>query len=387
MLLQYSYFCSLAFIASSFFSPTLRSIFLVSGLVLWLLDWRNSKRLDLSSLDLFFIAYILVNLVLTLIHGDVITSWFKTLFTSYLQWFWFKSLFFNTTVIKTQKWFPWTIMAAASVLSLIVLLQLIGLIPHLHSGYGVLSQPFTSSGLLLISLFLSLAYREMVSGQRSTVNGVVLPFTVHHLPLTALLLLQAVAIIALGQLSVWVGLLIGFLVYFILTKKLTLKSFLISVLILSLSLFAITILSPRVARKLQRLTSVEHVLQSKSMQDRLQLWQQNTSAWLEKPVFGINKVIPYGKLTHVHNIYLQQLVEGGLLKFIAWLSFYLAIGVYLIKNLNYGLASYFAAYLAISIEGLLENWWGDGEVLSLFLVMVILACSCVADKSKDSMIK
>lgn len=373
MLLKSSYVCFLAFVAANFFSPTLRSIFLVSGLVLWLLTspaklQRSWKRLDLSSLDFFFIAYILVNLVLTLIHGNAITSWFKTLFTTYLQWFWFKPLLVNTSIIKTQKWLLLTLMAAASVLSFIVLLQLIGFVPHLHSGYGVLSQPFTSSGLLLISLFLSLAYREAANLKAFDLSQMLV------------ISIQVIAIIALGQLSVWVGMVVGLFAYFVLTKKLTLKSFLISALILSLSLFTITVLSPRVARKLQRLTSVEHVLQSKSMQDRLQLWQQNTSAWLEQPVFGINKVIPYGKLTHVHNIYLQQLVEGGLLKFIVWFSLYLAIGVYLVKNLGYGLAPYLAAYLAISIEGLLENWWGDAEVLSLFLIMVILARS-------DKMIK
>ncbi len=372
MLLKYSYFCSLAFIAASFFSPTLRSIFLVSGLVLWLLDWRNAKRLAFSYLDLFFIAYIFVNLLLTFIHGVSIFSWVKSFFTTYLQWFWAASLLTRLSVFsfqrlsgRTSDFTVLTIIGSASALSLIVVLQLIGLLPHPVAAYGILSQPFTSSGLLLISLFIALAYRETIS---------------YRLPLILLLLVQIIALIALGQLSTWLGLLIGLMVYAIATKKLTFKRFLIAVVILSLSLLAITSLSPRVAKKIQRLSSVEHIIASNSMQLRLQLWQQNYNAWLERPVLGINKVIPYDNLTHAHNIYFQQLVEGGLVKFIAWLSFYLAIGFYLAKNINRGLAAYFAAYLAISIEGLLENWWGDAEVFSLFLIMVILARNYVSEK-------
>ncbi len=377
MLLKISYICFITFIAASFFSPTLRSIFLVSGLILWLATClvklkQGLKRPELSYLDLFFIAFILVNLVLTLIHGVSIVSWLKSFFTTYLQWFWAAYLLTQKIPIinyrllaRTSDFIVLTIIGSASTLSLIIISQLIGLVPHDPHSYGILSQPFTSSGLLLIALFIGLAYREKLS---------------QRLLLTLLLLLQALAIIALGQLSTWFGLVIGILVYAILTKKLTLKRCLIIAVTLSLSLFAITLLSPRVAKKIQRLSSVDHIINSNSMQLRFHLWQQNYNAWLEKPVTGINKVIPYENLTHAHNIYFQQLVEGGLIKFIVWLSFYLAIGFYLVKNIGQGLAAYLVAYLAISIEGLLENWWGDAEVLSLFLIIVILARNHVEEK-------
>lgn len=367
MLLKCSYFCSLAFIASSFFSPTLRSIFLILGLFLWILDRLSSgnltfnvQRLEFNSVDWFFIAYIAVNLVLILVHGDSILVWLKSLFTTYLQWFWFRSLL-ASKLLKVPDQISLSIVMTASVLSLVIVLQLLGLVPHPHAAYGVLHQPFTSSGLLLLSLFVTFAYKE-------TASAVKLPFSV-------LLVLQVAAILALGQLSVWIGLLLGLLVYFIFGKKLTLKTFIALAMILLVSLFVTTLLSPRVAKKLQRLSSIERIIKSKSMQDRLHLWKQNYSAWQRQPIIGINKVIPYENLTHVHNIYLQQLVEGGLIKFMVWLSFYVAIGVYFIKNWKYGSLPFLVAYLAISVEGLLENWWGDGEVLSLFLIMVILARS------------
>ncbi len=368
MLLKSSYICFLTFLAASFFSPTLRSIFLIVGLVLWLCTCpaklqRSWKRPVLNYLDLFFIAFIVINLALTFIHSDPIFSWLKSFFITYLPWFWVGALL--TSKASNYKGVLLTIMGSASILSLIVILQLIGLIPHDPKVYGILSQPFTSSGLLVISVFMSVVYRETIS---------------HRLLLTFLLLLQIIAIIALGQLSTWVGLVIGGLVYAALAKKLSFKRLLIVIISLALSLFAITILSPRVAKKIQRLSSVEHIINSNSMQLRFKLWEQNYNAWLEQPVTGINKVIPYENLTHAHNIYFQQLVEGGILKFIFWLGFYLAIGIYLIRNLGSNLAAYLAAYVAISTEGFLENWWGDAEVLGLFLIMVLLARNHIVNK-------
>ncbi len=69
---------------------------------------------------------------------------------------------------------------------------------------------------------------------------------------------------------------------------------------------------------------------------------------------------------------LQKLIEGGLVKFIAWFVFYMAFGIYLLKNFPTTLA-FFCAYIALSIEGLLENWWGDSEVLGLFVLLMVLA--------------
>jgi hypothetical protein len=137
----------------------------------------------------------------------------------------------------------------------------------------------------------------------------------------------------------------------------------------------------RFRRKFSKLLDPASLLGTNSMQCRIDLWQQNINAWTLKTNsiwLGLGEVIPFTcmdvKLTHMHNIFLQQLIRKGLLGFASWFAFYAWSFIELIKRKSS--IAFIAAFIAISIEGLFENWWGDSEVLSGFLLMIVLGLSC-----------
>lgn len=406
----FSYFCFLGFIASSFFSPSIRAVFLIAGLILWLVsskfEVRGSKEegvspqasnFKLQTLSYFLIAYILVNLVLDLIHGVGIFPWLKSLVSTYAQWFWGLSLLQSKLSQEPRaRSLEFTIIGSASLLSLLIILQLIGILPSDHGFYGVLSQPFTSSGLLLISFFVTL--RGLEVGSQKPEASLNEPRTSSFGPLTfgCSLMIQMVAIFTLGQRSVWLGFLIGLVIYLIATKQYQNKFVWISTLVLVLAGSFIVTKSPRVEHRIQRFVNPSSWLQSKTFTMRKELWKLNYQAWKNRPITGIHDVIEVEGLKHVHNIYLQQLFTGGVAKFITWLAFYL-FAAWSLFSLSRGVAkrgdllagnailSLFAAFVALSLEGLLENWWGDSEVLTLFFVVLILAQAFVWQKPADTM--
>ncbi len=392
MLSKVSFLFLNAFLASCFFSPTLRSICLVAGQALWLLpalkDLFSQERRNflfdhkIGIFNYLVLALILTYLFIKLAHGGEFLTWAKSLFVSYLQWFWMSALVFTIVAQKSSNKFlkfpsrslSIVVMLTSSLLSLLILLQFFKIVPMFFGALGILDQAFTNSGLIAISFYISIAFIEQM-------KFIMLNRALRIL-LFASAVIQLAAILVLGQISVWVGMIASLIFYVLFSKLFNWKQLIIAIATLLLAFTFTYNLSPRIQRKFKRLTSVENLLMNKSMQCRFHIWQENFDAWLEKPVLGINKIIPYqcvysphktAKLSHAHSIYLQKLYTGGLLRFTAWLAFYFAIGCFLFSGIKYGTLPFFCGYFALSIEGLFENWWGDTEVLSLFVLMFVLA--------------
>lgn len=378
--------------ASCFFSPTLRSIALVAGQALWLIpavkDSFASERKNflfddkIGIFNYLVLVLIFTYLVLKLVHGGEFFSWAKSFFVSYLQWFWLSALVFTIVSQKSENKFlkfpsrtlSIVVMITSSLLSLLILLQFFKIVPMFFGSLGILSQPFTNSGLIAISFYISVAFIEQM-------KFIMLNRTMRIL-LFASAIVQLAAILVLGQISVWIGMLASLIFYILFSKLFNWKQLIIAI---STVIVAVTLtynLSPRIQRKFSRLTSVENLVMNKSMQCRFAIWQQNFDAWLQSPILGINKIIPYEckysekrtvSLSHAHSIYLQKLYTGGILRFVAWLAFYLGIGWFLFSGIKFGTLPFFCGYFALSIEGLFENWWGDTEVLSIFVLLFVLA--------------
>jgi O-antigen ligase len=77
-------------------------------------------------------------------------------------------------------------------------------------------------------------------------------------------------------------------------------------------------------------------------------------------------------MTHAHNIYFQNLFQGGLVRFIAWIIFFLTLLFNLLKFRSTWSIPFLSGFLALSLEGFFENWWGDSEVLTLFFLMMLI---------------
>jgi|GEM_PF-6119868 len=391
MLYKLSFLCLNLFVAASFFSPTLRFVFLVPGLLFWILAIlffeKSRARLVLKSFlspfCLIFLFFVLVNFFLKAFYEEGFVVAIKSLFSSYLQWFWiifFLEFYSNGDELKISpiKILSYTTSVFASVLSLIIILQFLGLIPFAGNHLGILSQPFTSSGILLCALFINLSllpndfsfYRP---GQ--TLSGI-------GFWLLGLSALQIIAILFLGQLSSWFGLVLGLLVFIVSTKFFSKRQILFIILVpLALLSLAYNV-SPRIKTKIDRLSSIQRLLENKSIQCRFEIWKINYLLWLEKPILGLKKIMPYDcvlsplkpptRMTHAHNIYLQNLFHGGLVRFTAWIIFYLTLLFNLLKSRSTWALPFLCGFLALSLEGFFENWWGDSEVLTLFFLMMLI---------------
>ncbi|MBT6843049.1 MAG: O-antigen ligase family protein [Candidatus Melainabacteria bacterium] len=307
-----------------------------------------------------------------------IFAWIKTLLGTYAQWFWALALLAGLK-FDFQNKIRLTVIGVSSFTSVLIVLQLIGLVPMVGDYYGVLSQAFTSSGMILVGLFLSLAqFKSIPSTNRLTekapfTNGTSAPHRSDNYRFAFGLasFVQLIALFALGQRSVWAGLILSLLFYLIMTKQYLKKSFWLALVLLILTGSFVISSSERVGRKVERFANPHYWTQANSIKVRQELWQINKEAWQAKPLTGINEIIKHEGLRHAHNIYFQQLYTGGWLRFIAWLSFYLVAGFFLFRRITTA-PEFFAIYIALSAEGVLENWWGDSEVLSLFLVALIL---------------
>lgn len=386
MLLQSSYYCFLAFIASSFLSSTVRAVFLLAGLALFaialLQDPKKIKLIqsnfgnELQVLNKLFIIYICINSILAYIHDLSVFVWIKTLLGTYAQWFWALALLAGLK-FDVQNKIRLTVIVVSSFSSLVIVLQLIGLVPTVGDYYGILSQAFTSSGMILVGLFLTLSSLRGAGTATKQLNApgwiaTLITTAGNNLLLKISLFMQLIALFALGQRSVWTGLILSLLFYLIMTKQYLKKSFWLVLILLGFTGSFVISSSERVGRKVDRFVNPYYWTQANSIKVRQKLWEINKQAWQAKPITGINEIIEYEELRHAHNIYFQQLYTGGWLRFISWLSFYLVAGFFLLKQARQA-PEFFAIFIALSIEGVLENWWSDGEVLSLFLLALILA--------------
>jgi len=170
---------------------------------------------------------------------------------------------------------------------------------------------------------------------------------------------------------------------FILSSKVFSKKQILLISLIPLCLLAFAYNSaPRIKAKIDRLKSIQNLLENKSIKCRFEIWRINYLLWLEKPVLGLKKIMPYDcvlsplkpptKMTHAHNIYLQNLFSGGIIRFSAWIIFYLTLLFSLLKNRSSVTTPFLCGFLALSVEGFFENWWGDSEVLTLFFLMMLI---------------
>ena len=356
-------------------------MFLISGLITWFLYLTGlyEKRSvlndpDLTSLNYFFTIFVLTKLAVILNQGDSVAGWVRSVFAAYLQWFWFASLLLAS--IKQKTFFKkhslvhlikYLLFYIGVVESLYIFLQLFGILPA-HGDdqtFGILSQPFTTAGLMLASTF--------------TTASMIKEDTKSYLYIA--LVMQIIGILILGQVSVILGLFLALTFFVFRSKAFKLKQIAAFFVLIVAVIGIASVFSPRIERKIKWFSSFERLTSNRSITCRYEVWKLNIEQFKKNPILGHNKVIPYdcvikekvNTLKHMHNIYLQKLVEGGLVKFSAWFAFYFAVGLYLFGLIKKSGPAGFCFFLALSIEGMLENWWGDSEVLAIFLFMVIFA--------------
>lgn len=371
----------LFYVFSCFISPSLKTVFLISGLITWFLYLTalyEKKPVffdkDFSVLSYLFLAFVLAKLAVIINHGDDVAGWVRSLFASYLQWFWFASLLLASlkqrTFFKNKSFadlIKQLLLYIGIIEALYVFLQLFGILPA-HGDdqtFGILSQPFTNGGLMLASIFTT---ASMITKESK-------PY------LLIALLMQIVGILIIGQVSVILGLFIALFCFALYSKAFKLKQIVAFLVLVTAVIGFASIFSPRIERKMKWFRSIDRLTTNRSISCRYEVWKLNYAEFKKHPVLGNKKIVPYeciikekvNKLSHTHNIYLQKLVEGGLVKFSIWLAFYLAIGVYLFRIVRSSSPAGFCFFLALSIEGLLENWWGDSEVLAIFFFMVIFS--------------
>gem|GEM_PF-5875939 len=371
------------------------------GLIIWLIAvYRRELTLyQPSLLNTLFALHAITALASTaLIEANPLGA-AKSLISTYIQWYWFSSVISRhcegsqtrhcepegrsnpqardrhaaAPLAMTNDYNkPALVLACAgTIFGTIVLLQALALIPSPALNiYGLQKQPFTSSALLLFTAFTTLYCLEEAKREHwlDLRRSYFIAFSI-----------QLVALFLLGQRSTVIGTIVGLLIYLAASQTLNLKHKLASLSVLALGLGSAITLAERFRRKFVKLLEPSSLLGTNSMQCRLDLWQQNITAWLNAKnsalYFGLGEVMPLickeTQLNHMHNIFLQQLIRKGLLGLASWLAFYLWSFVELIKRRSS--IAFIAAFIAISIEGLFENWWGDTEVLSGFLFMLCLA--------------
>lgn len=299
---------------------------------------------------------------------DQIIDIYKALFIYFWLVYAFQNFKFQDSfqLIDLRKTVFGTAALGSLISSIYVLFQFLHLLPLNHKGhFGIITQPFTSSGLIIAGIFCSLYFFRQKFPKKY---------------LVPIVLLQVIGLLLLGQVSSWFGLIIGFLLINfrqrIVSFKILVISFILSAVVLGLATQSV----PRIKRKLTWFTSIEKLTSNRSIQCRIGLWQANFKNFDQVLLFGRNEVTKYTceindkapVLSHAHNIYLQPLFEGGVFKLILWLSLYLGIMFALIRT--YSENQVFLGYFyALSVEGLFEYWWGDSEVKTVFLILMFSA--------------
>lgn len=380
-MLKISQFILLFYVFSCFVSPSLKTVFLISGLITWFLyltGLYEKKPIviddDFKYLNIFYLIFIFSKLAVIINQGDDIAGWVRSIFASYLQWFWFASLLLAS--LKQKKFFftknlvfylKHLLLYIGFIEAIYIILQLFAILPAhgVDKTFGILSQPFTNAGLMLASSFVT---ASMIKKDSESF-------------LYLALLTQIIGILILGQVSVILGLFVALLYFVIASKVFKLKQIAAFLILVGATIGLASMFSPRIERKIKWFKSIDRLTSNRSISCRYEVWKLNIAEFKKRPILGNKQTIPYIckikekeiKLSHTHNIYLQKLIEGGLIKFLAWFSFYLAIGVYLFGLISTISPAGWCYFLAISIEGLLENWWGDSEVLAIFFFMVIFA--------------
>ena len=328
--------------------------------------------MDFKVLNYLLIAFVLYSIFLSDFNQPLISKIDHNI-SSYYPWFWFTSLL-PVLSDKQKTYINQFLIFISSITAVIICLQLINLIPILpfNKVYGFHEQPFTSAGILLITIFFTI---NQLSGLAN--NSLKSYYSLS-------LIAQIIAIIALGQRSVLLGLLVAGIIYLISRKKV--KTILFTLLGLVPTVYIISAFSVRFKRRFSGLLSNFSELFSKAIGCRLELWQLNLEAFWQKPLLGTDIVPMQCQKTMLntgHSIFIHQLVTKGLIGSFIWLSFYLAIVWTLFKELRHGSLAFLCLMLALSIEGFFEFWWGDIEVFGVFVYCIAHAIiSCYGKRVK-----
>lgn len=359
------------FLISLFFSPSATGAFFVLGTITWLFSTLKSRSSPfyLNILDKILLLQLVFSFIFYFLHQNNEYSFLillKDKLRFYLPWFWFRLSFENNYKFKRLSQFAF--LGAAFIISLIVFLQVFSL--PISKYYlrlsGFQSQPYTTSGLLLISFFLGLSLTQIFARLKNKLWLNLLFIS---------LICQFLALIFISQRAIWLALVTGIIFYaFFNLRKISPKiifSFFFSI---GLTSFMAYLFSAKFKAKLQ---SFFHLSQDKAgLGCRLEVWKLNWESFLKQPLIGQGQAIKYqcftDSLGHAHNIFLQQLVLNGLLGFSIWFSFWLAafhkLGQKFKKNLPF-----IASLFALLVEGLFENWYGDSEVQTAFFFLLASA--------------
>jgi len=270
-----------------------------------------------------------------------------------------------------------TLTLVSFLVSVYIIMQALWLLDLNAAGfYGVQKQPFTSSAILLLSSFVSLYLINDLKLYERSLNNEILDFLLSKVFSIVVFVATVSSVLLLGQRSTIIGFALGMLVYFIFGRMGDIKNLGITILGLVAGAGIAQWLSPRFAKKLSKLL---HLSQSKSLNCRFEIWDQNLKSFgssIKNSLFGAD-IIPLEcmkqNLTHMHNIYLQQLVGLGVFAFVTWLSFYIIAFWQMLRNIDTRGYAFISAFIALSVEGFFENWWGDSEVLTVFLFVVVVA--------------
>ena len=187
------------------------------------------------------------------------------------------------------------------------------------------------------------------------------------------LIVQFAGIFIIGQRSIILGLLPAVFIWGILNfKKLGLKPLIATFGLAILSGFLALKTTPVLKDKIVNLFNRHDVT---GVDCRLTIWKLNLSKFLERPIIGNGEAIKYfcqdAILDHAHNIYIQKLVETGILGFIAAFAFILQIFFSIIRRPHR--TAFVACFIALAIAGCFEDWLYHSSRLKAFLIMCILA--------------
>jgi O-antigen ligase len=364
----FSYFFAGLFLISLFISVTVASISFVLGVLFWFLG--RFKTFWPSQLNWWVLALAFTELLLHFLHpldDRSVLALIKNLLRFYLPWFWLSSLI-KGLAGKQVKLLKLSFIGAGSFNGLVVILQSLGFVAQRAIGpSGFASQPYTTSGLTLISTFVTLHYafrswRLRKQGPKAFYFYI------------CLLLLQIASLILMSQRAVWLGLMGGCVIWLILNlKKLGWR--VPAALTFAGGTFGFfAYLTSQKFRS--KIAASLNLLQDKvGFGCRLNVWKANWLSFLKEPITGHGQAVQYecfaDKLTHAHNIFLQQLVLNGSVGFIVWMGLLTQIFYNLIKKRR--ASAYIAGLVAILIEGFFENWWNDSEVISGFWFYLALA--------------
>ncbi len=354
----------LAYLLSLFLSTTAQGVIFVLGFGCWLIRAFFAAPRKFLLGDLAVSLLLLVSLGLAFFHGEKqLLIVLKDHLRLFFLWFWACDVLLALRPSK-RSWAALAVLCSGALIGLLAFAQSLGfLLVSPHGPSGLHYQPYSTAGLLLFCLFFGL--HELDSLPQYALRA-----RPRRLLLCGVLAFILLGLVALGQRAVLLGAFGGASIYFL---RKSWQQF-IALLVLSGlgGLLAFQFIS-RFRDKLLR--SLSLLSDKVGFGCRFELWKENFEAFRQHPVLGLGHVIVYDcfgdRLGHTHNVFLQQMVLGGLVGLFAFLQF---LGHFAFHSLRFPRRHFalFCCLVAFCLEGLFENWWGDGRVNQIFLLLCVL---------------